>query len=116
MIIKVSKKPRTKGAGAGAKDGERPAYGAKVATSPVLRGAGGALPWTNLIFGDAADFSSYAAQLREESEAVTGGDLSALERMLTTQANTLDAMFNALLRRAAVNVGEYMGQQTFMAV
>lgn len=36
--------------------------------------------------------------------------------MLTTQANTLDPMFNALLRRAAVNVGEYMGQQTFMAV
>jgi hypothetical protein len=117
MTTRVKRKVGAKGAHVAAdsadkgdaQDGGRSPHGAKIATCPALRGAGGALPWTNMLFGDCAELSSYAKQLREDADAVTDdGDLSALEQMLVTQAGTLDAMFNALSRRAAVNVGEYV--------
>lgn len=36
------------------------------------------------------------------------GDLSRAEALLTAQAHTLDAVFNSLARRAALNMGEYI--------
>jgi hypothetical protein len=36
------------------------------------------------------------------------GDLSRAEALLTAQAHTLDAIFNSLSRRAALNMGEYI--------
>lgn len=47
--------------------------------------------------------------IREKSEKVTAGDFSGLEATLSAQATTLDAMFNELAKRAALNMGEHLG-------
>lgn len=47
--------------------------------------------------------------IREKSEKVTTGDLSGVEATLSAQATTLDAMFNELAKRAALNMGEHLG-------
>jgi len=44
-----------------------------------------------------------------ESEVKRGDGLKAAERMLLSQSHALDALFASLARRAALNVGEYMG-------
>lgn len=54
-------------------------------------------------------FKDSVAVMREKAEQVQRGDLSEAEATLTAQAVTLDAIFNALARRAALNMGEYMG-------
>lgn len=46
--------------------------------------------------------------LREQGEAVNGGDLTAMEKMLAAQAVALNSIFAELARRAAVNMGEYL--------
>ncbi|MEZ5816759.1 MAG: hypothetical protein R3D44_06730, partial [Hyphomicrobiaceae bacterium] len=48
------------------------------------------------------------AELNRQISAITGGDLTGAERMLVAQANTLDAIFNDLARRAAANAGQYL--------
>lgn len=55
------------------------------------------------------DLSGLVESLTEQTEAAIGGDLKRGEAMLTAQAHTLDAIFNNLARRAAMNMGEYMG-------
>jgi len=52
------------------------------------------------------DLSGLIASLTEQARASSDGDLRRAEAMLTTQAHTLDAIFNSLARRA-VNA-EYM--------
>jgi hypothetical protein len=47
--------------------------------------------------------------LKETAKAVNGGDLSGAESMLTAQATALNAVFGELSRRAALNMGEYLG-------
>lgn len=49
------------------------------------------------------------ASLREHGEAVNRGDLTAAERMLNAQAVALNVIFCELARRAALNMGEYIG-------
>lgn len=44
----------------------------------------------------------------DKVKAVKAGDLDGLEAMLTVQASTLDAIFNKLACRAAVNMGEHL--------
>jgi hypothetical protein len=44
--------------------------------------------------------------LREQTDALTKGDLSRFEAMLATQAHTLDALGNYLARRAMTNAAE----------
>ncbi|MBX9631438.1 MAG: hypothetical protein K2X67_13040 [Burkholderiales bacterium] len=46
--------------------------------------------------------------LSSKAKGVTAGDLKAAESMLVVQANTLDALFNTLAQRAALNMGEYL--------
>jgi hypothetical protein len=46
--------------------------------------------------------------LSSQAKGVAGGDLKAAESMLVVQANTLDALFNTLAQRAALNMGEYL--------
>jgi hypothetical protein len=46
--------------------------------------------------------------MRENVSKVNAGDLTELEGTLTAQALSLDAMFNEMARRAALNMGEYM--------
>ncbi len=56
-----------------------------------------------------------ARSLRVQGEAVNAGDLSAAERLLNAQAASLNAIFNELARRAALNMGEYLhATETYM--
>ncbi|ODU09093.1 MAG: hypothetical protein ABS84_10365 [Rubrivivax sp. SCN 71-131] len=53
--------------------------------------------------------------LDEASAAVKGGSLAAAEGMLVAQAVALNAIFGELSRRAALNMGEYLGaMDTYM--
>lgn len=54
------------------------------------------------------DLAALAKELSRQSKALREGDLSRAENMLTTQAHTLDVIFNRLANRALMNVGEYM--------
>lgn len=47
--------------------------------------------------------------LRTHGEAINRGDLSAAERMLSSQAVALNAIFGELARRAALNMGTHLG-------
>ena len=47
-------------------------------------------------------------RLTEQTKVAIDGDLNRGEAMLTAQAHTLDAIFNCLAQRAAVNMGEYI--------
>ena len=49
------------------------------------------------------------ASLRDQREAVNRGDLAAAERMLSTQAVALNAVFAEMARWAALNMGEHLG-------
>ena len=48
------------------------------------------------------------AALKAQIKAVQDGSLAGAESTLAAQANALDAMFNELARRAALNMGEYL--------
>lgn len=53
--------------------------------------------------------------LVRQTELANEGDLTRAESMLTAQAHTLDAIFHALARRAAVNMGEHLpAAETYM--
>ncbi len=49
------------------------------------------------------------ASLRASGEAVNRGDLRAAEAMLNAQAVALNTVFGEMARRAALNMGTYMG-------
>ena len=53
------------------------------------------------------DLNSLIEELSAQVEAVANDDLARSEAMLVAQASTLDAMFHAMLRRAALNLGHY---------
>ncbi len=44
----------------------------------------------------------------EQVKAIVGGDMKRVEGMLVAQAHTLDAIFNELARRAALNMGVHI--------
>jgi len=73
---------------------------AKVTTSPIARGAVVARKFVETMLGE-TPIGSYVRRLTVQAEAVGKGDLSALESMLTTQATTLDAIFNNMASRAS---------------
>ena len=58
-------------------------------------------------FGE-LDLPSLVKSLAEQTRASSNGDLKRGEAMLMVQAHSLDAIFNNLARRAAMNMGEYM--------
>ncbi|WP_439671405.1 Phasin domain-containing protein [Cupriavidus necator] len=87
------------------KDGEsRDAAIVRTAANPVARGAITACKATEYLLAD-ADVSAYVQKLREQTEAVAGGDLSGVETMLATQALALDALFNHMSMRALETSG-----------
>jgi hypothetical protein len=47
-------------------------------------------------------------ELGNQSVKVKEGNLTRAESLLTTQAHTLDAIFNELARRAVLNMGEHI--------
>lgn len=70
------------------------------AASPFIRGGAAAEKYAQPMFGDVM-LDAYLAELREQTDAVKAGDMSGVETMLMTQANTLDMIFNQLARKAA---------------
>ena len=52
------------------------------------------------------DYVEHVLKVGGKAEA---GDLAIASRLLASQAITLDAMFTELARRAAINMGEYIG-------
>ncbi|MDE2298543.1 MAG: hypothetical protein KGK18_10295 [Burkholderiales bacterium] len=89
-----------------AKPGETAARAlARAAAAPFMTGAS-----TVMDFGQAAgmvqatEFGEIVAVLEGKAAAVNGGDLSESESVLAVQAASLDAIFNAMARRAAMNV------------
>ena len=65
-------------------------------------------PWMKHVYGD-VDLNELIAKLQIQTSAMKSGDLGDIEAMLFNQALTLQTMFTALSRRAALNAGEYMG-------
>jgi hypothetical protein len=59
------------------------------------------------VFGE-TDLQSLVDELSNQSLKVKEGNLTRAESLLTTHAHTLDAIFNELARRAALNMGEYL--------
>lgn len=55
------------------------------------------------------ELSEAVRVMREKIAKVKAGDLSDVEATLTAQAATLDAVFNELARRGALNMGEHLG-------
>lgn len=53
------------------------------------------------------DINALTSELHSASDAVVKGNTAHMERMLVSQAHALDAIFAALARRAALNIGEY---------
>jgi hypothetical protein len=49
-----------------------------------------------------------ARELGDQGKAVNGGDFAAVERLLTAQVFTLNAMFSELARRASLNMGVHL--------
>jgi hypothetical protein len=54
------------------------------------------------------DLQSLVDSLTCQVSEINRGDMSRAEAMLTAQAHTLDAIFNNLACRAALNMGEYI--------
>jgi hypothetical protein len=61
------------------------------------------------------DFSACCRQMDKKGERVLAGNLKELEWMLMGQATALQAMFMEMSRRAALNMGTYLGpMETYM--
>jgi len=70
----------------------------------------------NKNFGELS-INALVADLAKQCELANSGDLSRAESLLTAQAHTLDAIFNSLARRSALNMGEYINAaETYMRV
>ena len=54
------------------------------------------------------DVTECVLTLKKRVDTTHGGDLKHAESTLTAQAATLDAIFNEMARRAALNMGEYL--------
>ena len=85
---------------------EKEMYTAKLACSPAVRGAVTTEAFSKS-YGE-TNLNALIHLLSDENKKVRSGDLSRTDSLLMTQANTLDAIFNELARRAASNMGEYM--------
>lgn len=79
---------------------------ARNVTSPTVRGAVTTQAFSKA-YGE-IDLQSLISELGKQCLTVRDGDMARAESLLTTQAHTLDAIFNELARRAALNMGEYI--------
>lgn len=79
---------------------------ARTVSNPAVR-AGVTVGSFSAVFGE-TDLGALIGELQKQSKRVHGGDLKRAESMLITQAHTLDAIFNELARRSALNMGEYI--------
>jgi hypothetical protein len=59
-------------------------------------------------FGSELGINELSAVMRDKVAKVQAGDMSDVEAMLTAHAATLDAIFNEMARRAALNMGTHL--------
>jgi hypothetical protein len=79
---------------------------AQAALRPSVQAAITVHQWSRK-FGD-LDLAKLIEELRVQASFANEGKLARGEAMLMIQAHTLDAIFNELARRAALNMGEYL--------
>jgi hypothetical protein len=73
---------------------------AKIALDPATRAVVGGQAFAKNLMGD-SDVAASIAVLREQIKEIGTGNLQAAEASLLAQANTLDLIFNGLVRKAA---------------
>lgn len=101
--------PKSKQLSAKLKEGQsQDRFMSEIGLSAVTANTTTAMWFARGTFGE-LDLTESIAVMREKTERVQRGDLSEVEATLTAQAATLDAMFNELARRAALNMGEHLG-------
>ena len=80
---------------------------AEFGLSPAIANSFTAQKFAHGTFGEIC-IPDAVAVIREKVKRVQSGDLSDIEATLTAQAVTLDAIFNEMARRAAVNMGRQL--------
>jgi hypothetical protein len=80
---------------------------AELGLSAILANTSTARSFAKAAFGE-LDLTESVGVMREKARAVQAGNLAGLEETLTAQAVALDAIFNEMARRAALNMGEYI--------
>jgi hypothetical protein len=80
---------------------------AELGLSSILPNASTARTFAKAGIGE-LDLTESVGVVRKATQAVQAGNLSGLEATLTAQAVALDAIFNEMARRAALNIGEYI--------
>ena len=89
-------------------EGESPARrAAQLGLSPVIVGTLTAATFAQSAVG-IIDINEAVIVARERVDRVREGNLSYVEATLTVQAMTLDAIFNEMAKRAAMNMGEHL--------
>lgn len=81
---------------------------ARVAYDPAARSLAASRMYIKNLMGEQALTESLET-LNAQIKVVQSGNLGEAEKTLVAQANTLDAIFNELARRAALNMSEYLG-------
>lgn len=80
----------------------------KIATAGMLENACTIKAFNKGTLGDISITETFHA-LRDRAEGMSRGDLSGAEALLAAQASSLNAIFAEMARRAASNMGEYLG-------
>lgn len=80
---------------------------ARTALRPSVRAAITARAYSKQ-FGE-LDLTSLVDELAAQNVVASKGEMARAEGMLMSQAHTLEAIFHELARRAALNMGEYIG-------
>ena len=80
---------------------------ADISLDPAANAASTVLMFNKGSFGKNGMTETFES-LRESVAKVRKGDLAGPEAMLVTQADSLNAIFTELARRAALNIGEYI--------
>jgi hypothetical protein len=87
---------------------------ARIGLDPAANAMATARLFTRGSFGELSEGGLYQALGNHVAEA-KGGDLSRQRAMLAAQSFTLNSIFTEMARRAALNMGEYVGAaETYM--
>jgi len=89
------------------KDKTRERQFAEIGLSPTTLNTMTAQTFSRWGMGE-IDISEAVSVMREKAGKINAGDTSELEATLSAQAVSLNAIFNELARRAALNMGEYL--------
>lgn len=87
---------------------------AEVSQSPLAANAATARAFGAGSFGEIG-ISDAVDAMRDKAGKVKAGNMEEMESLLVAQATSLDAIYNEMARRAALNMGEYLqATETYM--